>query len=167
MSSSTSKEFNKLIDEFISKMIVTFPEQKKLKTYYRAFKISKTYNSKFPVQLFMGGCIQFSEQIKTRDDKFFKKRETFLECARNCTGFATDTGIVDEWDSLSDNTKNSIWEYIQTLYVMGEMIVEKDEKLKSDLTTVYDNISMGELQRFEDNQINELSSDFLSKINSS
>ena len=163
---SLNKQFNEILKEFISKMIVTFPEQKKLKTYYRAFKVSKTLNSQMPIQLFMGGCVEFSDQIRNRDEDFFKSRESFVECAKGCSNFGTDTGIVDEWDSLSENTRNSIWEYIQTMFVLGEIIVNKDETLKAQLSVVYDNISLGELSRFENDTTGEFSSDFLSKINS-
>jgi len=163
---SLNKQFNEILKEFISKMIVTFPEQKKLKTYYRAFKVSKTLNSQMPIQLFMGGCVEFSDQIRNRDEDFFKSRESFVECAKGCSNFGTDTGIVDEWDSLSENTRNSIWEYIQTMFVLGEIIVNKDETLKAQLSVVYDNISLGELSRFENETTGEFSSDFLSKINS-
>jgi hypothetical protein len=167
MSSVTVKEFNKILNEFISKMITTFPEQKKLKSYYRAFNVTKTYNSKLPIQLFMGGCVNFSEQIKSRDEDFFKKRDTFVDVCKNCSNFGTDTGIIDVWESLSDKTRNSIWEYIQTLYIMGEIIVNNDENMKKQLEVVYNNISTDELERFENNEVNELSNDFLSKINSS
>ena len=163
---SLNKQFNEILKEFISKMIVTFPEQKKLKTYYRAFKVSKTLNAQMPIQLFMGGCVEFSDQIRNRDEDFFKSRESFVECAKGCSNFGTDTGIVDEWDSLSENTRNSIWEYIQTMFVLGEIIVNKDETLKAQLSVVYDNISLGELSRFENDTTGEFSSDFLSKINS-
>ena len=164
---SLNKQFNEILKEFISKMIVTFPEQKKLKTYYRAFKVSKTLNSQMPIQLFMGGCVEFSDQIRNRDEDFFKSRESFVECAKGCSNFGTDTGIVDEWDSLSDNTKNSIWDYIQTMYVLGEIIVNKDENLKSKINIVYQNYTQDEMNRFSDSGTNELSSEFLSKINSS
>ena len=164
--SSLRGQFNTILDEFISKMITTFPTQKKLKTYYRAFTVSKTYNSQIPVQLFMGGCTGFTDQIKNRDEEFFKNRETFVNCCKNCSSFGSDTGIVDEWDSLSCNTKNSIWEYIQTLFVLGEIIVNNDENLKKHISDVYDNISLNEMKRFETETTDQFSTDFLTKINS-
>ena len=34
-------EFNRILDEFMSKMVTSFPEQPKLAGYYRAFKVAK------------------------------------------------------------------------------------------------------------------------------
>ena len=42
MNNSSSKivgEFNKTLDEFMNKMIVQFPQEKKLKTYYQKVSI--------------------------------------------------------------------------------------------------------------------------------
>ena len=82
MNNQTQKiieEFNKTLDEFINKMIVQFPEETKLKTYYSAFKVTKIYDKTIPIKIYMGGCLNFAEQIKTRDSDFFAKRKQFVE----------------------------------------------------------------------------------------
>ena len=56
------EEFNKTLDEFINKMILQFPQETKLKTYYSAFKVTKMYDKTMPIKIYMGGCLQFSDQ---------------------------------------------------------------------------------------------------------
>ena len=76
------EEFNKTLDEFINKMILQFPEETKLKTYYSAFKVTKMYDKTMPIKIYMGGCLQFSDQIKNRDTEFFAKRKAFVNKLR-------------------------------------------------------------------------------------
>jgi hypothetical protein len=159
------KNFNEILSEFILKMIATFPDEKKLRTYYRAFTISKGYNIQMPLQLFMGGCMSFEEQIKARDANFFLNRPTFVNKMVNCSSsFSDDTGIKNHWINLNDNTKNSIWEYIQTLYVMGELYINKNSDLINKIAEVYDNMSATELKRFESETVDTFSTDFIQKI---
>ena len=104
---NVSSEFNKILDEFMSKMVHTFPEQGKLNTYYKAFKVAKTVNNLMPLQLFMGGCLNFKDQIKSRDEEFFKKRPEFVEKCNSYSSFSNDIGMVEYWDTISDTTKKS------------------------------------------------------------
>ena len=50
MNNSTNiiSEFNNTLDEFINKMIIQFPQETKLKTYYSAFKVTKMYDKTIP-----------------------------------------------------------------------------------------------------------------------
>lgn len=138
------EEFNKTLDEFINKMIVQFPNETKLKTYYSAYKVTKMYDKSMPIKIFMGGCLEFTEQIKTRDSDFFAKRKNFVDKIKQCSSFTDDTGLVNYWENLSDTSKTAIWDYIQTLYVMGEMYVNKDTSIISNINSVYNNLSFNE-----------------------
>lgn len=147
MNNQTNKvieEFNKTLDEFINKMIVQFPDETKLKTYYSAFKVTKMYDKTMPIKIYMGGCLSFSEQIKTRDSDFFAKRKQFVEKVKQCSSFTDDTGLVNYWEQLSDASKTAIWDYIQTLYVMGEMYINKDTSIINKINDVYNNMSLKE-----------------------
>ena len=110
-------EFNKTLDEFINKMILQFPVETKLKTYYSAFKVTKMYDKSMPIKIFMGGCLNFTQQIKDRDTEFFAKRETFVNRIKEASSFTDDTGLVNYWENLSDASKTAMWDYIQTLFV--------------------------------------------------
>jgi hypothetical protein len=60
-------EFNKTLEEFINKMIIQFPQENKLKSYLSAFKVTKMYDKTMPIKIFMGGSLEFKEQIKNNE----------------------------------------------------------------------------------------------------
>jgi len=157
-------KFNCLIEEFIVKMLNAFPDEQKLKTYYNAFKISKLYSKQLPIQIFMGGCLDFQEQIKTRDSEFFINRQTFVDKCVRASSFSSDIGLRGRWDTTPESTKKSIWDYIQTLYVLGEMYIKKDEKVLSRINQVYQSMSISEMKRFENESVTKFSEDFTQKL---
>lgn len=158
------KEFNITLDEFINKMINQFPEESKLKTYYSAFKVTKMYDNTMPIKIFMGGCLEFRDQIKNRDTLFFAKRKGFVNKIRQASSFTDDTGLVNYWDNLSENSKKAIWDYIQTLFIMGEMFINKDFSIINKITKVYNNLSFNESMDYlkENDTFTE---EFINKIN--
>lgn len=157
-------KFNTIIEEFIVKMLNTFPDEQKIKTYYNAFKISKLYSKQLPIQIFMGGCLDFEEQIKTRDANFFINRKTFVDKFVKASSFSNDIGLKDRWVNTPEITKKSIWDYIQTLYVLGEMYIKKDPTVIEKINKIYNSMSISEMKRFENDNITKFSDDFTQKI---
>jgi len=66
--------------------------------------------------------------------------------------------------STPETTKISIWDYVQTLFVLGEMYVNKDTTMISEINKIYHSMSISEMKRFENSQVTEFSSDFRKKI---
>jgi hypothetical protein len=66
--------------------------------------------------------------------------------------------------STPDVTKKSIWDYIQTLYVLGEMYIKKDQGVVDKINKIYDSLSISEMKRFENDSITKFSDDFTRKI---
>lgn len=157
-------KFNTILQEFIEKMLNTFPEEQKLKTYYNAFKISKLYSNQLPVQIFMGGCLDYADQIKTRDSDFFINKKTFVDKCVKASSFSNDIGLKDRWDTTPEKTKKSIWDYIQTLFVLGEMYISKDQSVVDKINKIYESMSFGEMKRFENENVTKFSDDFTKKI---
>lgn len=158
------EEFNKTMEEFINKMILQFPQETKLKTYYSAYKVTKIYDKTMPIKIFMGGCLQFTEQIKSRDTEFFAKRKAFVDKIQKASSFSDDIGLVNYWENLSDNSKNAIWDYVQTLFVMGEMYVNKDTSIIQKINSVYNKVSFDETMKNieeDDNSVQE----YVEKLN--
>ena len=104
--------WNDMMTQFLNELKETFPEEKAVKKYYVSFDLLRKSNPKKGVKLFMekvGGCQQ---QIMAKDDKFILESD-FLE----------GVDLSKYWTSeLSENTKNAIWQYIQTLYILGTTI---------------------------------------------
>jgi hypothetical protein len=164
MSNNIIEEFNKTLDEFINKLILQFPNESKIKTYYSAFKVTKMYDKTMPLKIYMGGCLPFTEQIKNRDSEFFAKRKTFVDRLQQSSSFTDDIGLVNYWENLSEKSKTSIWDYVQTLFVMGEMYINKDSTFIHKINKVYNQLSFDKsLEDIEKHKT--FSDDYIRQIN--
>ncbi len=117
-------QFNELAAEFLDKMEQLFPYENKIKVFTMKFDMTRRVNSKQPVYMFMQSMIPFGDKIITRDEQFFKK-DNLVTKAESISG---KIGLIDYWDSLSEDIKNMIWEYIQGLYVLGHAVIETEKK---------------------------------------
>lgn len=161
MSVEIQTSFNNILNEFICKMAKTFPQESKIKVYYRMFEMARKYNPHVPMRVFMGGCIQFEEQIKNRDADFFLERPTFVRKCVNFSSFSDDLGLKKYWDGLNEKTKNNIWDYIQTLYVLGEKYISNDKTALDKINQTYEKVSGTELKRFESSGQKNFSESFM------
>jgi hypothetical protein len=160
MSTKEIDNFNKLFEEFLEKIISKFPYAR-LKTYYRGFKILKTTSPATPANLFMAGCVDYKAQIKQRDDAFFLKDKNVNERAKNFGNFTEDCGLDTYWNELTPTTKKAIWDYIQSLFVLGEIIVNKDKTLFDKYNNMYASDYKSEINNLH---TENFSVEFLEKI---
>ncbi len=99
--------------------------------------------------------MQFNKYFVYYQTVFFAKKKGFINKIQRASSFSDDIGLVNYWENLSDVSKNAIWDYIQTLFVMGEMYINKDSSIVQKINNVYNNISFDEsmknlkLQRVE------------------
>ena len=101
--------FNDMLEQFINELEKTFPEEKAFKKYHTSFDIMRAANPRKCVDAFMKGASPYSSHIMQKDDSFFSE--------------FTDLPLGNYWnDELSDNTKSAIWQYLQTLNILGMTI---------------------------------------------
>lgn len=160
MSTKEIDNFNKLFEEFMEKIISKFPYTR-LKTYYRGFKILKSSSPATPANLFMAGCVEYKNHIKQRDDNFFLKSKSINDTARNFGNFTEDCGLNTYWSELTPATKKAIWDYIQSLFVLGEIIVNKDKALFAKYNSMYSSDYKSEINNLH---TEDFSVEFLEKI---
>ena len=153
--------FNNLLDEFLQKIISKFDSQK-LKTYRRAFLMLKDLYPETPVNLFMCGCVNYKKEILNRNDAFFLKDEKIQENLKKFGNFTQDCGIDLYWDTLTPITKKAIWDYIQSLFVLGEIIVNENPEMFKKYNSVYISDYKNEIEDLQKN----FSKNFLNKLNS-
>jgi hypothetical protein len=162
MVSAEVTKFNKLLEEFLEKLISKF-DGERLKTYRRSFIMLKETSPSVPVNLFMAGCINYKKEITTRNDLFFLRDEQMVERAKLFGNFTDDCGLDSYWDTLTPKTKTAIWDYIQSLFVLAEIIVNKNQ----DTYAKYKNLYATDYKQEINNLNNDkFSVDFLNKINS-
>ena len=102
--------FNDMMGQFLVELHKTFPEEKGLKKCLSAFDLMKEANPRLVVDGFMNGVAPYTEQISAKDDSFFIKESKNLD-------FMKGVNLEKHWGSCSENTKNAIWQYVQTLYM--------------------------------------------------
>jgi hypothetical protein len=105
--------FNDMMEQFITDLARTFPEEKGIKKYHASFDIVRKTNPRKCVEKFMEAIGPYVSQITSKDDSFLNEN----------VGFLTDINLKTHWTpELSPNTKDAIWQYLQTLYMLGTTI---------------------------------------------
>jgi len=113
MSSVTA--FNDMMGQFLMELHKTFPEEKGLKKYIAAFELIRDTNPKKIVNKFMTNITPHVDKISSRDESLFLEDSSELE-------FMQSINIKECWPKASDGTKDAIWQYLQTLYMLGTTI---------------------------------------------
>ena len=110
------KAFNELMDRFILELKETFPEEPMIKKWYNTIDLMKGANTSGMMELFMANVSPYSQQLMAKD-------ETFFTAETNTIKFVEDLNLRKLWTpDLSPNTKDAIWQYIQTLFMMGTTV---------------------------------------------
>ena len=106
--------FNEMMANFLDELVQTFPEEKCMKKYQVSFDIMKKANPRKCVDAFMTSAAQYNQQIMAKDERFFLDNDIDFLDAMN----------IKKWwtDDLSTNTKGAIWQYLQTLTILGTTI---------------------------------------------
>ena len=111
--------FNDMMGQFLMELHKTFPEEKGLKKYIAAFELMRSANGKMIVDGFMENVAPHVDKINSKDESFF------LEHAENID-FLKDINLKNCWPKASTGTKNAIWQYLQTLIILGTTITSID-----------------------------------------
>jgi hypothetical protein len=121
MSISYIKLFNQTTDDFFKELIEIFPEETRIKVNYSLFQGLCKSNAKKPCNDFMLNSIPYLQQIAMRDENFF--------IGSGKLDFLTKMNFEKIWTpSLSNVTKNAIWNYIQSFFTIGIHIIEMPQE---------------------------------------
>ena len=112
---SSVNAFNDMMGQFLAELHKTFPEEKGIKKCMSGFEIMRTSNPRLVIDGFMASVTPFAEKISAKDDTFF------LNEAKNLD-FLKDVKLEEKWASVSQQTKDAVWQYVQTLYMLGTTI---------------------------------------------
>lgn len=122
--------FNDMMGQFLVELHKTFPEEKGLKKYIAAFEMMRSANPKLVVEGFMANISPHVKKINERDETFFMENANTID-------FLKDIYLKECWPKASDNTKNAIWQYIQTLYMLGTTITS----IPADTLSMIENVA--------------------------
>ena len=109
---SSIQAFIQVLDEFLNELMETFPKVTKIKTYYHTFETMKKTNARKILDTFMEAVKGNEEAISNKDEKFLLNNP-----------FLAEVEIKKWWTpNLSENTKDAIWKYLNTLVFLGTSI---------------------------------------------
>jgi hypothetical protein len=113
---TTTNAFNDMMQQFLDELVLTFPGEKKLVKYQNTFSLLRKANGKKPLKQFMESVGPYATHLMQKDEEFFKKHAPEIP-------FLDELDIGRLWtDELSETTKGAIWQYLQTLYILGTTI---------------------------------------------
>lgn len=120
--------FNDMMGQFLTELYKT-TEDKGIKKFIASFELLKQTNPKKCVEAFMKGIQPHADKISQRDDTFIRDIQQIE--------FLKDLNIHEHWNSkLSENTKNAIWQYLQTLYMLGTTITSIPQETLSMIENI-------------------------------
>lgn len=113
---TTVNAFNDMMQQFLDELVLTFPAEKKLVKYQNTFVLLRKTNAKKPLTEFMISITPYAKYLMQKDEEFFKTHAAEIK-------FLDELDIQRLWGAdLSDISKNAIWQYLQTLYILGTTI---------------------------------------------
>lgn len=109
--------FNDMMEQFLRELTQTFPEEKTIKKYAMSFDLVRKSNPRKCVESYMISMSPHSEHIMQKNEAFF------LSNTDNVAMFK-DINLPKYWNDpeLSQGTKDAIWQYLQTLFILGTTI---------------------------------------------
>jgi len=118
--------FNNLIFKFIDDLIQTFPEENDFKVYKRALSLLKTANAKKMCVIFKNYSEVYKTKILAKEESFFLEND-YNEIQNDYGDDNTVAQVINKlkqyWTQLSDDNKEKIWKYLETLIKLGDLIV--------------------------------------------
>jgi hypothetical protein len=122
--------FNDMMGQFLVELHKTFPEEKGIKKFMTSFDLLKSANPRKCVEAYMSGVSTYAEKISQKDDTFFTEDIKNIE-------FLQDLNIEEYWnEKMSESTKNAVWQYLQTLYMLGTTITAIPQETLSVIESV-------------------------------
>ena len=105
--------FNDMMEQFLDELVQTFPEEKAIKKYKASFELVRKANPRKCVESFMATITPFAHKITSKDESILDDEFNLIR----------DINIKAHWTpELSQNTKDAVWQYLQTLYMLGTTI---------------------------------------------
>ena len=124
MTISYLSAFNNLIIKFNDDLIQVFPEENDFKVYKRGIEFLIQNNAQKVCNMFKVNTFNYRKQITNKDESFFLKDASYSDVVNT-----KDEGIIlvinklkNYWGDLSLENQKKIWEYMNTLIKLGDLV---------------------------------------------
>lgn len=113
---TTVSAFNDMMQQFLDELVLTFPEEKSFVKYQASFGLVRKSRPRAVLEKYMESIGPVATHIMQKDDAFFKEHSDSVP-------LLSDLNLAKIWtDDLSESTKDAIWKYLQTLYILATTI---------------------------------------------
>jgi len=112
---TTIKAFNDMMDQFLTELNLTFPENKAVIKFQASFEVVRAASPSKVLDEFMKAVKPYKNKIMHKDESFI------IDDSKNIPALA-DIDLSSMWTESSGNTKDAIWQYLHTLIVFGTTI---------------------------------------------
>jgi hypothetical protein len=137
--STTVEAFNDMMKQFIDELVLTFPSVKTFKKYQSSFVLIHKTKSRQALKEFYSSVQPFGDKIMAKDETFFTVDSATID-------FVNDLNIQSIWnDTMSDSTKDAIWQYMQTLFIIATTISALPQETLSAIEDIAKNFDPSNL----------------------
>lgn len=126
--STSIQSFNTLMKQFLEALAMTFPDHDEICLFQTMFDDLVKTNHRKPVDLFMNALQPYSDMVMRKDNTLFDQPISL--------GNKIDLSALWKED-LSDTSRDAIWKYIHTLFLLGTTV----RTLSPELLTTIDGIA--------------------------
>jgi hypothetical protein len=105
-----------MMEHFVDELVQTFPDVPNFKKYQMVLQMARKANPRKIMTAFMDSVSPHSTKIMAKDETIWANEALTID-------FLKELQINTIWTpELSNNTKDAIWQYLQTLYILGTTI---------------------------------------------
>ena len=119
--SQVLKLFFSQFEQFISQLMVVFPEDPDFPVYLSNLRLAKIANPRMVVGAIETHCLPFAQTIKARNADFFLKY-SFTEYEKDETIVPVIRKMKDMWIHISPANQGHIMDYVNNLLTMVEIL---------------------------------------------
>ncbi len=139
--------FSDMMGQFLVELHKTFPEEKSIKKMLTSFDLVKSTNPRLLVDSFMKSVSPYAETISSKDEIFILVHSSDIE-------FLAELNIIKLWKRMGEGTKDAVWQYLQTLYILGTTIQSVPEDTLNAIEAMAKECAT-KMQSGEDGEINQ------------
>ena len=114
--------YNTLAIKFNEELIEVFPKDIDFKVCLNTIKLIERTTKRKLFDLVSPQLLMYRDYIKNRDERFFLEKDN-TEFTDDSENVPIISKLKDYWATLSDNNKDKIWEYVNSLLALTEQIV--------------------------------------------
>ena len=108
-------------------LIEVFPKDIDFKVCLNTIKLIERTTKRKLFDLVSPQLLMYRDYIKNRDERFFLEKDN-TEFTEDSENVPIISKLKDYWGTLSDNNKDKIWEYVNSLLALTEQIVVMTNK---------------------------------------